>query len=211
MSGPAGVDLRGGHAPGGAGEPVGTATSLGTSARRGAAAHPGTASRRLGGSDCERLRDGPLAQPVNTLTSAAYVAAAGTLVARARPVAPGRRIGVATYSCVLALVGIGSIAYHGPQPPGAKALHDWPIVALVASAALIQAVRGARGTALAPGATRGRVGSVVALTALAGLSYLGGRTGAPTCDPESPIQLHGGWQGWPPAPGGALHGAPRLP
>jgi len=24
-------------------------------------------------------------------------------------------------------------------------------------------------------------------------SYAGGRTGAPTCDPDSPLQLHGAW------------------
>ena len=29
--------------------------------------------------------------------------------------------------------------------------------------------------------------------ALAGLSFLFGRTGSPVCDPDSPLQPHGGW------------------
>jgi hypothetical protein len=151
------------------------------------------AADRLGASDCERLRDGPLAQPVNALTSLAYVAVAGALLPRARSSAPDRRIGLVVHSSVLALIGFGSVAYHGPQPPGARAMHDLPIAALVGSAAVIPMVRGVRGTELAPGWTPRRGSWLAGLAIAAGLSYAGGRTGACTCDPASWIQLHGAW------------------
>ena len=66
----------------------------------------------LGGSDCEALRDGVLGQPANTLSSLAYVAAAAYVLRRGGPPGP---------ALALALVGIGSVLYHGPMPPGAGA------------------------------------------------------------------------------------------
>jgi hypothetical protein len=62
----------------------------------------------LGGSDCEALRDGCLAQPVNSVSSLAYVGAA-------------------------IAVGIGSLLYHGPMPAGANLAHNASIGALAAS------------------------------------------------------------------------------
>lgn len=148
---------------------------------------------RIGASDCERLRPGLVAQPVNTITSLGYVVAGAVVMARHHRGDPGRRRQVRLYSSMLALVGVGSVAFHGPQPPGARAMHDLPIPALLVLAIGTPLVRARRGDAALPGWTRRR-GGMLAITTAAGLSsYAGGRTGAPTCDPDSPIQLHGAW------------------
>ena len=146
----------------------------------------------MGCSDCERLRDGWLAQPVNALTSLAFVGAAGLVLAR-RGGPGGRHREVLAYSALLALVGAGSVAFHGPQPPGAKAMHDLPIPMLIGLAAGTPVVRRSRRGVPAPGwsARRGAVRAGVA--GAAGLAYAGGRTGARTCDPDSLLQLHGAW------------------
>ena len=150
-------------------------------------------SSRMGCSDCERIRDGWLAQPVNALTSLAFVGAAGVVLARTWRPARDRRGEVAAYSAILALVGLGSVAFHGPQPPGARAMHDVPIPVLIGLAVGTPLFRGRRGTTPLPGWDRRR-GAVLATTVVAALaSYAGGRTGAPTCDPDSPLQLHGAW------------------
>lgn len=146
----------------------------------------------MGCSDCERLRDGWLAQPVNALTSLAFVGAAGLVLARCGG-AGGRRGEVRAFSAMLALVGAGSVAFHGPQPPGAKAMHDLPIPMLLGLAVGTPLVRRSRGRVPAPGWSARR-GSVLAGAAgAAGLAYAGGRTGAPTCHPDSLLQLHGAW------------------
>lgn len=147
---------------------------------------------RLGASDCERLRDGPIAQPVNTLTSAAYVVAAGAVAGRGWPSGGRSRVEALGYCSLLALVGLGSIAYHGPQPPGAKALHDLPIVALLGTAVGLPVVRRIRGRAIGQASGR-RLLVLAALSGTAGLAYAGGRTGSARCDPDSLLQLHGAW------------------
>lgn len=148
---------------------------------------------RLGASDCERLRPGLIAQPVNAASSLGYVVAGAVVMARYHQGDAARRRQVRLYSSALALVGLGSVAFHGPQPPGARAMHDLPIPALLALSVGTPLVRARRGEVPLPGLTRRR-GLTIAATTVVGLStYAGGRTGAPTCDPESPIQLHGVW------------------
>lgn len=87
-------------------------------------------AERLGASDCERLGSGLLAQPVNAVTSLAYVAVAAGVVVVAR-----RSERLRTESVVLAVglaaIGLGSFAFHGPQPTGARVAHDLPILATV--------------------------------------------------------------------------------
>lgn len=152
----------------------------------------GAGDARMGCSDCERLRDGWLAQPVNALTSLAFVAAAGVVLARTGGPG-GRRREVLTYSALLALVGAGSVAFHGPQPPGARVMHDWPIPMLLALAGGTPLVRRSRGRAPLPGWSRRRGSALAGVAGAAGLAYAGGRTGAPTCDPDSLLQFHGAW------------------
>jgi hypothetical protein len=147
----------------------------------------------MGCSDCERIRDGWLAQPVNALTSLAFVAAAGVVLARTWQPARDRRRELLAYSAVLALVGAGSVAFHGPQPPGAQAMHDVPIPVLIGLAVGTPLVRSRRGSDAAPGWSRRRGGLVASTFAAALTAYAGGRTGAPTCAPDSPLQLHGAW------------------
>ena len=148
---------------------------------------------RIGASDCERIRDGRLAQPVNALTSLAYVGAAGAVLARAWGRTPGRRAEVLGFAGLLVLVGAGSVAFHGPQPPGAKHMHDWPIPGLLVVVAATPLARCGRGLDAAPGWSRRRGAALAGVASAAGLAYAGGRTSAPTCDPDSPLQLHGAW------------------
>ncbi len=148
---------------------------------------------RIGASDCERIRTGPVAQPVNTATSLAYVAAAAIILARHPGGDPAQRRHIRRCCAALALVGLGSAAFHGPQPPGAKALHDLPIAALLALMLGAPVLRAHRGDEPLPGWTRRRGWGLAAGT-LAGLAaYRSGRTGARTCDPDSTSQLHGAW------------------
>ncbi len=125
---------------------------------------------------------------MNTLTSAAYVVAAGLVAAD-----PPRRGEVLGYAGLLGMVGVGSIAFHGPQPPGSRALHDWPIAALLAVVAVTPLVRLRAGRPPLPGWSAPRAGALAGIAAAAVAAYAGGRTGAPTCRPESPWQLHGAW------------------
>ncbi|BCI52369.1 hypothetical protein NIIDNTM18_16470 [Mycolicibacterium litorale] len=142
-----------------------------------------TASAALGGSDCERIVDGALAQPTLTVTSLAYVVAGMVVLWWAmRWRAPLTVIAAA----VLVAVGVGSVAYHGPQPSWAKLAHDVPIVA----AGVVYAVIFAR-------SERAQWRSVWApaagIFALGLAAYAAGRSGSPLCRPESVWQFHGAW------------------
>ena len=90
----------------------------------------------LGAGDCERLHDGLIAQPVNTVSALAYVAVGAWLVGRGlrsgaagRP-SPGRPATVA-FGVAVAAAGLGSVDYHGPGSPAARFLHDGGLYAVV--------------------------------------------------------------------------------
>ena len=93
---------------------------------------------RMAGSDCELIGAGWLAQPANAWSSGAYLVAAAFVLAR-RHRAGAASLAVVAGAVALGLVSLGSIAYHGPQPPWAEAAHDWSIAALL----LALVVRGA--------------------------------------------------------------------
>lgn len=137
----------------------------------------------IGQSDCERIVDAALAQPVLALTSLAYVAAglfAVIWAARIRAPLTGAA-GVA-----LVAVGGGSFVFHGPQPSWAGPAHDWPIVALGAICV----------AGLARGWSRGDLSGwalPAALFALGLAAYAAGRSGSPLCRPDSLWQFHGAW------------------
>jgi hypothetical protein len=83
----------------------------------------------LGASDCELIGRGRLAQPANAVSSLAYVAVGARVALRSpdRTVRRGlRRAG----GLSLAGVGLGSFAYHGPQPGWAALAHDASAVGL---------------------------------------------------------------------------------
>jgi hypothetical protein len=129
----------------------------------------------LGGSDCEALHAGWLGQPANALSSLAYVAAAAYVWRRRGPMGP---------AVALAAVGVGSVLYHGPMPPGAEAAHDGSLVALAAAMALA-------GWQRRP-LPRPPVAAVVALAVAIGANALT-RTGAPLCSPDTLVQGHAAW------------------
>lgn len=90
-----------------------------------------TGALGVAGSDCERLRDGLIAQPANTLSSLAYVAVGVWVLARAaRGDVPRRGAGVAL-GLALVGVGVGSVAFHGPGSGAGRFVHDFSIVALL--------------------------------------------------------------------------------
>jgi hypothetical protein len=128
----------------------------------------------LGASDCEALRDGWLGQPVNTLSSVAYVVAGAYVLWRGGPRVP---------ALALAAVGFGSVLYHGPMTPGAGLAHDGSIVVFAATIPLAwrrRSVRWPPVTAVIAG------GAALAVNLLT-------RTGAPLCRPESLLQGHAAW------------------
>jgi hypothetical protein len=153
----------------------------------------------LGASDCEALGDGWLAQPVNSLTSVAYVVAGAYVL---------RRGGPRTSALALAAVGVGSILYHGPMPPGAGLAHDASIVALAATVPLAWWRRSLR---------RPPAAAVIAGAAAIAVNLLT-RTGAPLCRPGSLLQGHAAWHVltaiaialWFASPGGPLRGDRSL-
>jgi len=137
----------------------------------------------FGHSDCERIVDGALAQPVLAVTSLAYVVAGIAVLCWAmRLRAPlAEAAGVA-----LMAVGAGSFVFHGPQPSWAGMAHDWPIVAVgaVYLAGLVWSGRRQWRSVWAA------AGGVFALGLAA---YAAGRTGSPLCRPDSLWQYHGAW------------------
>jgi hypothetical protein len=155
----------------------------------------------LGGSDCETLQAGLLGQPVNAVSSLAYVAAGLWVLRRGGPVGPAVALG---------LVGVGSVLYHGPMPRGAGLAHDGSIAALAGVAAVVawRRRRLPRPSPLGVAA----LGAAVAVNLLT-------RTGAPLCQPSSVLQGHGAWHvltavaaaswlaAWPPGRPAPVHEA----
>ena len=136
------------------------------------------ASRHVAASDCERVRPGLIAQPANTISSLAFVAAAVPIsrAARARANPAWQAVAAAA-----AIEGLGSVAYHGPGGNGAKRLHDAGIVALAAALAVAVGREGA------PAARRPRT-ALLAGAAL--VLHTLSRTGGPLCSCHSSLQGH---------------------
>jgi hypothetical protein len=128
--------------------------------------------------DCEQLHDGLLAEPVNALSSLAYVAA-GVYVFRHHSRVQGS---------ALVAVGAGSVTYHGFGGGFAHFLHDASIV-VVAGAVAATLPRIGRGARRRPRYAAQALGGF----ALALPLQLFGRTGGPLCDPRSVFQMHAGW------------------
>lgn len=93
-------------------------------------AAPLTSTEQLGASDCEELADGWLVQPVNSATSAAYVVV-GLVILVAMTHRRVDRARTFVYGACVAAIGVGSVVFHGPQPTGARAMHDLPILVTV--------------------------------------------------------------------------------
>nr|CRL68125.1 hypothetical protein CPGR_00964 [Mycolicibacterium komanii] len=136
----------------------------------------------IGGSDCERIGDAFLAQPVLALTSLMYVSAGFAALCCALR---GRGLAAGAVGAALVAVGFGSFLYHGPQPPWAGPVHDWPIVVL-AAACVVAVIQGARQRRTVVVVAAGIFGLGIA-------AYAAGRTGSALCRPDSLWQYHGAW------------------
>lgn len=149
----------------------------------------------LGASDCEQLGSGWLVQPVNAVSSLAFVPAGGWVAARARGLAGWRRWEALGIGAALAANGIGSFAYHGTQPSWAKVAHDAPIVAVVALLAANEVGRRADQVTVSAAEDRVRRARRIAfVSGAAALAAYGlGRTGSPVCRPTSLFQWHAVW------------------
>jgi hypothetical protein len=86
----------------------------------------------VGGSDCEHIGQGLLAQPANTLSSLAYLVAGALLLWRALGGRPYARLASAVYAATVIGVGVGSAAFHGPMPAWGRFVHDLSIAAILA-------------------------------------------------------------------------------
>jgi hypothetical protein len=195
----------------------------------------------VGGSDCEHIGQGLIAQPANTLSSLAYVLAGVLLLGRAATARPGERIAPAVYAVTVVGVGVGSGAFHGPMPAWGRFGHDLSIAAVLAfvigydvalargvsanaGLAMFGGITGACAVALAVSpdvsnaldvllvasavvaemcASRSAAGRatadvrlwivIVGVVAIGALLNALGRTDAPLCEPDSPVQLHALW------------------
>jgi hypothetical protein len=145
----------------------------------------------LGAGDCERLRDGLVAQPVNTASALAYLMVGAWLVRQGLRSGPARRR-TAAFGLAVAAAGVGSVDYHGPGSPAARWLHDGSLYAVVGFVAVHEVARRVGRVRLTPSR---RVAYRVALaaTAAGAACWWLGRTGGPLCDPDSLLQGHAAW------------------
>lgn len=165
--------------------------------------------------ECELNSDGFLGQPVNSLTTVAFVVV-GIIVARKQRV---RWVGYG-----LVATGVGSFLDHGPMPSGSTWAHDvslaWLILVIAGLGRSWENLTRLPGLAtlgvlfgFAPGAAipveLGLTGLAVflhlsressrrtfaALVLLGAIGVFGrlGSGGGPLCDPDSLIQPHGFW------------------
>jgi hypothetical protein len=127
--------------------------------------------------DCERLRAGLIAQPVNSGSSLAYCAV-GAWILRGRPVT-FHTVALGT-SAIAA--GVGSVLYHGPGGRAGRLVHD-ATAALLAGVTVVALTR-----RHAP-----QRASAVACLAAAGALHTASRSGRVLCRPDSLLQGHAGW------------------
>lgn len=84
----------------------------------------------MGGSDCEHIGQGLLGQPVNAVSTLAYVIVAVLLLWRVLGVRP--RASLTIYAVIVAGIGFGSVMFHGPMPSWGRFAHDLTIAAVLA-------------------------------------------------------------------------------
>lgn len=166
--------------------------------------------------DCEAIGTGFLGQPVNTLTTIAFLLV-GALVLTHRE--DRGWIGVG-----LIVTGVGSFLFHGPMAPGSEWAHDvtlawlllligasgtrWEAVSKMPALVVLGAVFGVlpviadpvavviTGFAVASLAVSNRsISTWGPLALVAGAAVYGrlGATGGPLCRPEALFQPHGVW------------------
>lgn len=76
---------------------------------------------------CERVTDGPWAEPVAAWTSLSFVVGALVIVLQARRSGSVARL--LPFAALVAGVGVGSVLEHGPDPVWSDVAHDLPLLA----------------------------------------------------------------------------------
>ncbi len=147
----------------------------------------------LGLSDCEALREALLMQPVNAISSLAFVIAAAMAALLLRKSNDSTSPLAWTSCALLGLIGFGSFDYHGPQSSAANTLHNIAILLLLALVVIELSARLIRRDQLLPGATRPRLAILASCTFMGLVCYGIGRTESTVCDPMSFVQLHALW------------------
>jgi len=86
----------------------------------------------LGETDCETIRDGALAQPVNAISSLVFSLVGLGLLLWANSAQAWERRFRSVVGVLFVLTGIGSFLYHGPQTAGSLFAHDVTFLAVLA-------------------------------------------------------------------------------
>jgi hypothetical protein len=140
-----------------------------------------------GASDCERISDGLLEQPVNTVSALAYIAVGVWVVLRFR-----RPAGL-IFGLFAVFAGIGSIGFHGWDDPGVNFVHDLAFPGVLVFIAGFELVHS--GVISGRRIERRGAGYLVGVAAFGiGLTVrLLGQTDGPLCAPGSVLQWHAVW------------------
>lgn len=95
-------------------------------------ARSGVATTHVAAADCEQCRTGFIAQPANTISSAAFIAVGAAMLRRER-----RRTTMSrserTLGWAAIAAGVGSVAYHGPGTAAGRYVHDAGLLAMLAT------------------------------------------------------------------------------
>lgn len=118
------------------------------------------------GADCERLVGGALAEPINAISSVAFLLAGLWIVNRARrPL--GRRTELVAFGLSVSSNALGGIVFHGLRSPGARWIHDVAIASVLLFVAVFVLARvrthSARWTVLAFAASLALLGFLLAV------------------------------------------------
>lgn len=82
----------------------------------------------IGESDCENIGSGFLAQPVNAVSSLAFVLFGTVVVVSTMKERGTERVNRLIVGTLMVATGIGSVMFHGPQGPASHFLHDATIL-----------------------------------------------------------------------------------
>jgi hypothetical protein len=91
------------------------------------------------GRDCEAYRNAVLGQPANTLSSVAFLVVGGWCWFRARA-SHTQRPELILFGTATILVGLGSVAFHGPHPSWSQWAHDTSIAWLLLATIVLDVV-----------------------------------------------------------------------
>lgn len=143
--------------------------------------------------DCERVRESFLVQPTLAASSLALVAAGAWLLWRGRHLSGTERFAASVYAVLIALAGIGSVDFHGPQTAASQVLHDAPIAALTIWVVAVPLARVIQRRPILPHPSPKLLFSTAVVAVVAVTAYWLGRTSSPWCNPDSWAQAHALW------------------